>query len=57
MDRSPLYRLEHCRAQHHLDLMTLLPMKNDRLTSVDPHRTEEEECTLPCADLPQSAKL
>ncbi len=58
MDCSPLYHLELRHAHHHLDLMTLLVMKNDRLTNTDPHRSEEEEeeeeeeCTLPCSDLP-----
>lgn len=49
MDRSPLYRLDH--DQHHLDLMTLLVMKNDRWTNADPHHSEEEECTLSYSDL------
>jgi hypothetical protein len=57
MDRSPLYRLEIYHVPLHLDLMTLLPMKNDPLTSVDLHRSEEEECTLPIfSDLPQLLK-
>jgi hypothetical protein len=49
MDRSHLYRLDH--AQYHLDLTTPLVTKNDQLTNVDPHLSEEMECTLSGSDL------